>query len=141
VEGYTTNERSSIVGSSIGGWSNLCGRLNTVEQLNAEMSEWTKLECRLKSCRDCHSATVVGEAIYIVGGDTADSSHSGSVEKFNIVERKFERHVAPLSVGRIGHAACSVVYAKQVLTVTISDEPTEITTTIEVMRPVWMLGD
>ncbi|BHF85834.1 Kelch-like member 35 [Sparganum proliferum] len=53
--------------------------------------------------RDWASYSLVGESIFVVGGNTAQGSYSTSVEEFLVAERRWRKR-ASLAVGRSYHA-------------------------------------
>nr|VZI46840.1 unnamed protein product [Spirometra erinaceieuropaei] len=57
--------------------------------------------------REHASYSVVGESIFVVGGNTAQASNSTSVEEFLVAERRWRKR-ASLAVGRSEHAATVV---------------------------------
>nr|VZI29207.1 unnamed protein product [Spirometra erinaceieuropaei] len=60
--------------------------------------------------REWASYSVVGESIFVVGGNTAQGSHSTSVEEFLVAERRWRKR-ASLAVGRSYHAAAVLTEA------------------------------
>ncbi|BHF85193.1 hypothetical protein SprV_1002835600 [Sparganum proliferum] len=54
--------------------------------------------------------SLVGESIFVVGGDTAQGWYSTSVEEFLVAERRWRKR-ASLAVGRNGHAAAVLTEA------------------------------
>nr|VZI48237.1 unnamed protein product [Spirometra erinaceieuropaei] len=60
--------------------------------------------------REWASYSVVGESIFVVGGDTAQQEHSTSVEEFLVAERRWRKR-ASLAVGRSYHAAAVLTEA------------------------------
>ncbi|BHF85757.1 hypothetical protein SprV_1002892900 [Sparganum proliferum] len=54
--------------------------------------------------------SLVGESIFVVGGDTAQQEYSTSVEEFLVAERRWRKR-ASLAVGRRGHAAAVLTEA------------------------------
>ncbi|BHF85164.1 hypothetical protein SprV_1002832500 [Sparganum proliferum] len=54
--------------------------------------------------------SLVGESIFVVGGDTAQGYYSTSVEEFLVAERRWRKR-ASLAVGRIWHAAAVLTEA------------------------------
>ncbi|BHF82826.1 hypothetical protein SprV_0802596500 [Sparganum proliferum] len=60
--------------------------------------------------REWASYSLVGESIFVVGGDTAQGSYSTSVEEFLVAERRWRKR-ASLAVGRRGHAAAVLTEA------------------------------
>ncbi|BHF84884.1 hypothetical protein SprV_1002803600 [Sparganum proliferum] len=60
--------------------------------------------------REWASYSLVGESIFVVGGDTAQESYSTSVEEFLVAERRWRKR-ASLAVGRIWHAAAVLTEA------------------------------
>nr|VZI27131.1 unnamed protein product [Spirometra erinaceieuropaei] len=56
------------------------------------------------------SYSVVGESIFVVGGNTAQGRYSTSVEEFLVAERRWRKR-ASLAVGRNGHAAAVLTEA------------------------------
>ncbi|BHF85933.1 distal tubule morphoproteinsis [Sparganum proliferum] len=60
--------------------------------------------------RERASYSLVGESIFVVGGDTAQQEDSASVEEFLVAERRWRKR-ASLAVGRSGHAAAVLTEA------------------------------
>nr|VZI48610.1 unnamed protein product [Spirometra erinaceieuropaei] len=60
--------------------------------------------------REWASYSVVGESIFVVGGNTVQGRFSTSVEEFLVAERRWRKR-ASLAVGRDGHAAAVVTEA------------------------------
>ncbi|BHF85131.1 Kelch-like protein 12 [Sparganum proliferum] len=60
--------------------------------------------------RICATYSLVGESIFVVGGDTAQQEYSTSVEEFLVAERRWRKR-ASLAVGRNGHAAAVLTEA------------------------------
>nr|VZI50581.1 unnamed protein product [Spirometra erinaceieuropaei] len=60
--------------------------------------------------REWASYSVVGESIFVVGGNTAQASNSTSVEEFLVAERRWRKR-ASLAVGRSYHAAAVLTEA------------------------------
>nr|VZI50655.1 unnamed protein product [Spirometra erinaceieuropaei] len=60
--------------------------------------------------RELASYSVVGESIFVVGGDSAQGSFSTSVEEFLVAERRWRKR-ASLAVGRRWHAAAVLTEA------------------------------
>ncbi|BHF85686.1 hypothetical protein SprV_1002885800 [Sparganum proliferum] len=60
--------------------------------------------------REDATYSLVGESIFVVGGDTAQGRYSTSVEEFLVAERRWRKR-ASLAVGRYGHAAAVLTEA------------------------------
>ncbi|BHF85360.1 hypothetical protein SprV_1002852400 [Sparganum proliferum] len=60
--------------------------------------------------REYATYSLVGESIFVVGGNTAQESYSTSVEEFLVAERRWRKR-ASLAVGRRRHAAAVVTGA------------------------------
>nr|VZI44839.1 unnamed protein product [Spirometra erinaceieuropaei] len=60
--------------------------------------------------REYASYSVVGESIFVVGGDTAQQEDSTSVEEFLVAERRWRKRTS-LAVGRSAHAAAVLTEA------------------------------
>ncbi|BHF85386.1 Kelch-like protein 5 [Sparganum proliferum] len=60
--------------------------------------------------RELASYSLVGESIFVVGGNTAQGSYSTSVEEFLVAERRWRKR-ASLAVGRHQHAAAVLTEA------------------------------
>ncbi|BHF85785.1 hypothetical protein SprV_1002895700 [Sparganum proliferum] len=60
--------------------------------------------------RECATYSLVGESIFVVGGDTAQGYYSTSVEEFLVAERRWRKR-ASLAVGRNSHAAAVLTEA------------------------------
>ncbi|BHF85702.1 hypothetical protein SprV_1002887400 [Sparganum proliferum] len=60
--------------------------------------------------REGASYSLVGESIFVVGGDTAQQEDSASVEEFLVAERRWRKR-ASLAVGRSQHAAAVLTEA------------------------------
>ncbi|BHF82811.1 Kelch-like protein 12 [Sparganum proliferum] len=60
--------------------------------------------------REYATYSLVGESIFVVGGNTAQGGYSTSVEEFLVAERRWHKR-ASLAVGRSGHAAAVLTEA------------------------------
>ncbi|BHF81843.1 hypothetical protein SprV_0802497700 [Sparganum proliferum] len=60
--------------------------------------------------REFATYSLVGESIFVVGGNTAQQEYSTSVEEFLVAERRWRKR-ASLAVGRNGHAAAVLTEA------------------------------
>ncbi|BHF85945.1 hypothetical protein SprV_1002912100 [Sparganum proliferum] len=60
--------------------------------------------------REYATYSLVGESIFVVGGDTAQQEDSTSVDEFLVAERRWRKR-ASLAVGRSGHAAAVLTEA------------------------------